>query len=196
MLHLTIQKYRIMHRSIASGNNKFHELYTLAFRSNSHYITNLNLYSWNCDVKNSLLGTYSCATNNDLSFSIQCWHHITKQNVFQIYAAVFTSRPCLFRIVFRWHPRCTQISRCIFAVCRHAQLPWKFKCVVRDGILNKYSIPCRLGTNSACPVPKKYRFFQDSVGSRSIQSKILQTDQQPWCCLVTEQKVKGMSQYI
>ena len=103
MSHLTIQKYKIMHRSIASRNNKFHEMYTLAFRSNSHYINILNLYSWNYDAKSSLLGTYSCATNNDLSFSIQCWYHITKQKIFQIYAAVFTSRPCLFRIVFRWH---------------------------------------------------------------------------------------------
>jgi hypothetical protein len=121
--------------------------------------------------RNSLLGTYSCATDNHLSFSIQCWSHIKTTEQISDTSRSFHFAPLFMPYSVQvTHPRCAQISRCIFAVCRHAQLPWKSKCVVHDGILNKYSFPCRLGTNSVCPVPKKY--FKDSVGSRSIQSTI------------------------
>jgi hypothetical protein len=111
--------------------------------------------------RNNLLGTYSCTTDNDLSFSIQYLSHImTKEHISETrcsshFAPLFI--PYSLQVT---HPRCAQISRCIFKVCRHAQLPWKSKCVVHDGILNKYSTPCRLGTNSVCHVPRKYKFFR------------------------------------
>jgi len=101
------------------------------------------------------------AADNDLGFSIQSWIHITTTKHISDICCSFHFVPLFIPYSLRvTHPRCAQISGCIFAVCRHAQLPCKFKCVVHDGILNKYSIPCRLGTNSACSVSRKYRFSE------------------------------------
>ena len=112
--------------------------------------------------KNSLLGTYSWATYNNIAFSIQCWSHKRQQNIFQIYAAVYTSRPCLFRIVFRWHILAVLSSVGVFlqyAVMHNYLGSSNVLCMTAYWINILFCVGL-VHTNSACPVSSKYRFSE------------------------------------